>query len=141
MKKLKEIKKGDQIEVTKRFPYYKDFEGGGLIGVVEGIGVNSILVRMEDDKLYEVQTKEFNLVKQEETVLIAADWKDTGGAFEQISEQLKRMGLYVHWAPTFVGTDTYGIVISKVQHKNAKEAEAVAQGYKNWKEFQQALNS
>lgn len=65
----------------------------------------------------------------DETEIISADHHDTvEGVLMTVSKHLKKLGLYVYKAPSFNGTDSYGIVVSKEKYKNAKEAEASGMG-------------
>lgn len=53
------------------------------------------------------------------------DWKDAGGAADEIKKALKTFGLYVIQAPSVAGQDQIGIIITdkKIDAKTARKIE------------------
>jgi len=43
----------------------------------------------------------------------AADWRDIGGLLDDLVKALRRFGIHVYEMPTFAGSDSYGLIITK----------------------------
>jgi hypothetical protein len=57
------------------------------------------------------------------SVYIGADHRDIEGAFEQMKEQLRKLGLFVYDVPSDQGSDQYSVIVSKKKYKTDKAAE------------------
>lgn len=76
----------------------------------------------------ENEMEEKKISKGEDAYYITTDWKDTEGVFKAMIQTLPKLGVFVYSAPSFEGTDSYALIVSRKKFGSNKQAEAAAMG-------------